>query len=280
MATRSDLVVTLDGRVVDPTEPIVGLDAPMVARGDGVFETMLVRGGRPCLLTAHLDRLARSAAIVGLPAPDLARWRLAATTAATRWTDDGDAVLRLLYGRVTDGTAGFATVSELPERVAAARAHGVSALTLDRGDGAVAPWSVVGAKSMSYAVYAAALRHAQRLGVDDVVLVDAGGVVLEGPRSSVVIIDGDGMLLTPPVTLPILTGLTVRAVFDVAAARGVGCAERPLRVADLVAAQGVWLLSSVTLAARVHTLDGHDLQAPSSAVDMASLVDEAVTSPL
>jgi 4-amino-4-deoxychorismate lyase len=46
--------------------------------------------------------------------------------------------------------------------------------------------------------------------------------------------------------------------------------------ADLVAAQGVWLLSSVTLAARVHTLDGESLRAAPMAADLAVLVDEAM----
>src|SRR3954452_14837151 len=75
MATRTDIVVALDGRVVDTDRPVLHADDPMFARGDGVFETLLVRGGVARLLDAHLIRLARSAAIIGLPAPDLERWR-------------------------------------------------------------------------------------------------------------------------------------------------------------------------------------------------------------
>ena len=76
--------------------------------------------------------------------------------------------------------------------------------------------------------------------------------------------------------MPILPGTTVDAVFAAARAHGVDCEERALRITDLVLAQGVWLLSSVTLAARVHTLDGVALPAASKAVDMAALVDAAV----
>lgn len=39
--------------------------------GDGVFETVKTVDGRPFALTRHLDRLARSARGLGLPAPDL-----------------------------------------------------------------------------------------------------------------------------------------------------------------------------------------------------------------
>jgi 4-amino-4-deoxychorismate lyase len=253
----------------------------MFARGDGVFETLLVRGGRACLLDAHLTRLARSAAIVGLPGPDLRRWRTAAVVGAEHWTDASEGVLRLVYGRARGGPTGFVTVSGLPPRVLAARRDGVSAMTLQRGatpadEPADGPWSIAGAKSLSYAVNAAALRHAERLGVGDVVFTSADGFVLEGPRSSVLIADADGVLLTPPSTLPILPGTTVQAVFDAARAHGRPYRARLVHLDELLAAEGVWLLSSVTLAARVHTLDGVRLPAEPVASEVAALVDEAV----
>lgn len=280
MATRSQIVVTLDGEMVEPDRPIVFADDPVFSRGDGVFETLLVRGGRACLLEAHLARLARSAAITRLPAPGLDRWRRAVAIAVNAWPDDGDAVLRLSFGRGRSaGPTAFVTVSALPARVLTTRRDGVSAVTIDRGvavgGGGTAPWSIAGAKSQSYAVNAAALRHAELLGFTDAVLVSSDGFVLEGPRSSVVIIGSDGALVTPPPTLPILPGTTVAAVFDVARRQGWSCAHRLLRVPDLVAAQGVWLLSSVTLAARVHTLDRVALPAVAAAAAMAGLVDEA-----
>lgn len=108
------------------------------------------------------------------------------------------------------------------------------------------------------------------------VLTSTDGFVLEGPRSNVVIVARDGVLATPPSTLPILAGTTVKAVFEVARRRGETCEERPLRTADLLAAKGVWLLSSITLAARVHTLDGAVLPAADGVADMAEIVDEAV----
>ena len=105
----------------------------------------------------------------------------------------------------------------------------------------------------------AALRHAERHGAGDVIFVssdglDPGGAALDG---------GDrhrarrrSALLTPPPWYPILRGTTQQALFEVARNKGYDCDYRALRPADLVAAQGVWLVSSITLAARVHTLDG------------------------
>jgi len=284
MASHGEIVVTLAGEVVTADHPVVRVDDPLFGRGDGVFETLLLRNGRGCLIGAHLERLARSASTVGLPPPDVAQWRAAVASAAQAWPGAGEAVMRLVFGHGRGGPIGFVTVSPLPDRALIARRDGVSAMTLDRGfsvaDGpggsAPAPWSIAQVKSLSYAANAAALRHAQRLGVGDVVLTSTDGFVLEGPRSNVVIVAEDGVLSTPPSTLPILAGTTVKAVFDVARRRGETCEERPLRTTDLLAAKGVWLLSSITLVARVHTLDGAVLPAADGSVDMADIVDEAV----
>ena len=51
------VVVTLDGELHDPQAPLLFADDLAAVRGDGIFETLLVRDGRPCLLEAHLARL-------------------------------------------------------------------------------------------------------------------------------------------------------------------------------------------------------------------------------
>jgi 4-amino-4-deoxychorismate lyase len=277
--TPAGVVVDLAGVVLDPHTPVLRADDPMIARGDGVFETLLVRDGRACLLDAHLARLAASAATIGLPPLDDAGWRAAIATALAQWSG-GEAVLRLLYGRGGgESPTAMVTVSAVPQRVAAARRDGVAAVTLDRGSPAVGPaipWSLAGVKSMSYAVFAAAQREAERLGASDVVLVGSDGCVLEGARSSVVVAPEPGVLRTPARNSPILPGTTVDALFDVAARRGWRCERAAIRVTDLGVAQGLWLLSSVTLAARVHTLDGVALPDAPMAAEVAELVDLGV----
>jgi 4-amino-4-deoxychorismate lyase len=290
MASQPGVVVTLDGELHDPRAPLLHADDLAVVRGDGIFESLLVRDGLPCLLEAHLARLTQSARMTDLPAPDLPRWRQAIGAAASSWTAQGgdEGVLRLIYSRGRESGSeptGYAMIGELPARVAAARQHGVAALTLARGlpvHGTTdMPWLLAGAKTLSYAVNMAALRHAERHGAGDVIFVSSDGYILEGPRSTVVIateIDGNPTLLTPPPWYPILRGTTQQALFEVARNKGYDCDYRSLRPADLVDAQGVWLISSITLAARVHTLDGKLLPRAPLAGDIAELVDAAIVS--
>jgi 4-amino-4-deoxychorismate lyase len=293
MASQPAVVVTLDGELHDPAAPLLFADDLAAVRGDGIFETLLVRDGLPCLLEAHLARLTQSARMTDLPAPDLPRWRAAVAAGVERWTADGggEGVLRLVYSRGRESGSSctaFATIAQLPARVADARHKGVAALTLARGlpaDGAPdMPWLLAGAKTLSYAVNMAALRHAERHGAGDVIFVSSDGYILEGPRSTVVIAtesengDGNSALFTPPPWYPILRGTTQQALFEVARNKGYDCDYRSLRAADLVAAQGVWMVSSITLAARVHTLDGKLLRPAPLADEFAELVDAAILS--
>ena len=290
MAEHPGVVVTLDGQLHDPQVPLLHADDLAAVRGDGIFETLLIREGRPCLLDAHLGRLAHSAQLVDLPAPDTARWRAAVDVAVEAWSAGGgnEGVLRLVYSRGREhGSAptAYATVGAVPARVHAVRRDGLAALTRERGraaDGIDAmPWLLAGAKTLSYAVNMAALRHAERHGAGDVIFVSTDGHILEGPRSTVVIAtptpEGRTCLLTPPPWYPILRGTTQQALFEVARAEGWDCDLRALRPADLFAAQGVWLISAITLGARVHTLGGRPLPGSELAGDIARMVDRAVT---
>jgi 4-amino-4-deoxychorismate lyase len=280
------VLVTLDGVIHDPDAPLLHADDLAAVRGDGAFETLLVRDGAACLVEAHLQRLVQSARMMDLPEPDLDAWRRAITLAAAQWTTTttDEAALRLVYSRGREAGSpptAYVTVQPLADRVAVARRDGVAALVLDRGLPATGtdamPWLLAGAKTLSYAVNMAALRHAARAGGDDVVFVSSDGYILEGPRSTVVIATDD-CLLTPPPWYPILRGTTQQALFDVARAKGYDCDYRALRPADLFAAQGVWLISAITLGARVHTLDGRPLPPAPMAAEFAALVDAAVVS--
>jgi 4-amino-4-deoxychorismate lyase len=290
MTGHPGVTVTLDGEVHPPGTPLLYADDLAAVRGDGVFETLLVRDGRACLVEAHLGRLSHSAKLLDLPEPDLSAWRHAIDLATKHWLADtsDEAAMRLVYSRGRErGSAptAYVTVSPVADRITAVRRDGLAAITLPRELPSAGvekmPWLLAGAKTLSYAVNMAALRHADRHGAGDVIFVSSDGYILEGPRSTVVIATGgdDGVcLLTPPPWYPILRGTTQQALFTVARAKGYDCDYRALRVTDLHAAQGIWLVSSMTLAARVHTLDGQALPRAPLTAEFAELVDAAIVS--
>jgi 4-amino-4-deoxychorismate lyase len=266
------VLALLDGSMADPDQPLLRPDDLGVLRGDGIFETALVVDGIPRKLDAHLDRLARSAAMLELPVPDRPAWRRCIDTVCAEWADRGgpsEMVLKLVLTRGVerpDGltiVTGYALGMPVPETVLRQRRDGVAVVTLDRGYpaefGGRAPWALIGAKTLSYATNMAALRYARSVGADDAIYVSSDGWVLEAPTASVVIADGQN-LRTPPSSAGLLPGTTQLSLFRAAEDAGWTVKTEPLRLSDLLSADAVWLVSSVRLLAEVHTLDGHPLK--------------------
>lgn len=253
-----------DVSIQDPGLPQVSILDLGVTRGDGVFESIGVIDGRPQALEPHLTRLAKSAHMLDLAAPDLDVWRSAVLHAVESAGDDvGETELlaKLILTRGIEGQAAptgwvylFASDS-----YAAKRADGIRVVTLDRGYRSdiaeTSPWLLQGAKTLSYAINKAALREAGRRDADDVIFVSTDGIVLEGPDSTVIALI-DGVYVTTPPDLGVLEGTTQGAFFADAEARGARTDYRAMTVKELHGASAVWLASSGRQIAPVVTLDG------------------------
>lgn len=257
----------LDGTLADPGLPQIRIDDLGLMRGDGVFETILVTDGTPRELRPHLDRLARSAGLLDLPEPDDEAWQRATRTVIDNWQGAAEFAIKLVYtrGPESDPSAGvtaFALGLGIAEKIVQAREEGLAVITLERGIepelAERAPWLLLGAKSLSYAINMAAGREAARRDAGDVVFTATDGTVLEGPTSNVIVARGR-TLFTPPATIGILPGTTQAAVFRAAERTGWSTKIEPLRLEDLRTADGVFLASSVRKLTRVHTLDGEPL---------------------
>jgi 4-amino-4-deoxychorismate lyase len=268
------LLALLDGTLVDPAQPIVRADDQGVVRGDGVFDALLAVGGQARDLDAHLERLAQSARMLDLPAPDEAGYRRAvdAVLAAWEWAEHPEAVLRMILTRGPEGTDeepnGWVMAAPLDAASRRQRSEGVRVLLLDRGfeGGEIAdlPWLLPGAKSLSYGINMAAKRYAVANGADDVIFRAPSGKLLEGPTSSVVL-DLDGVLVTPPLD-GILRSITIEELVNGAPAAGLEVRIQELHRDDLGRCRGAWLLSSGRILARVTHVDGQEL--PSSPLDV------------
>ncbi len=243
--------------LADPTVPLLPADDLGVLRGESVFETVRIAGGRPAYLSEHLARLARSAERLALTLP--VGWpELAALAVATWGRPDG--VMRLVCSR---GGVAYALVTPVPAETVRGREHGVRAVTLTLGLPAglrqTAPWLLGGVKSTSYAVNMAALRQAKAQGAEDVIFLSGDGEVLEAPTATVAWVT-DGRLVTPPPPdVGILPGTTMAVLLELCAELGVAYEVRRGTASELAAADEVLLASSVRAVAPVVTLDGRDL---------------------
>lgn len=270
---RTDFADTFT--VIDPSAPALTVGELSTQRGDGIFESIGVVDGHPQEVQAHLERLAHSAKLCDLPTPHLEQWRQAVTDAAAS-CGAGEAVIKLILSRgVEHGPAptAWVTAAEASD-FAAARRDGIRVVTLDRGYAidvpARAPWLLLGAKTLSYAVNMAAIREAKSRGADDAVFVSSDGFVLEAPTASLILRRGD-TFVTPAPNGGILHGTTQLSLFDHLESRGFEVAYETIPASDLSAVDGAWLVSSVRLAAPVVAIDTNEI--PMDAAFTASLND-------
>lgn len=274
------------GRLVDAAAPAIVATDQGVTRGDGIFESMLAIDFVPRKVQAHLDRLAASARTMDIHIPAPSVWQAAITTALSTFAatsahgqsqaqgqGQSQTVVKLIATRGPEGAdspTAWVQVSAVSPNLAVQRAKGLDVLLLERGYdsdiAARAPWLLMGAKTLSYAVNMAALRHAHTQGADDVIFTSGDGLVLEGPTSSVLlahISDDSGVpvkrLITPHLDTGILPGTTQGALFAAAKDAGWELGYGPVTPADLLDADAVWLISSLRLLAPVNTIDGVEI---------------------
>jgi 4-amino-4-deoxychorismate lyase len=259
----SILSVAVTGRgLVSPDEPVVPAGDEAFMRGRAVFETTRVYGGRAFRLGAHLDRLERSAASLGLEPP--ARDELVSLASqAVEAGGSPDCSLRLFW---TPSGLGIAITAEIPAWIDEVRARGARVVTLlwPRAD---LPWLLGGVKSTSYATNLAAEAEAQRRGADDAIFVDGDGTVLEGPVTNVWWRRGD-RLCTPSLDLGILAGVIRRTVLELAPGLGYRVEEGRYAVAELLAADEAFTSSSIRELMPVVEVDGSRLARGPAADDL------------
>jgi len=248
---------------VDAAAPALSVGELSTQRGDGVFESIGVVDGHAQEVVPHLERLAHSARLCDLPVPNAHQWHQAIDSAAEQ-CGDGEAVIKLILSRgVEHGPTPTAWVTAAPAAdFSAPRENGIRVVTLDRGYdlGAAerAPWLLLGAKTLSYAVNMAALREAHRRGADDAIFLSSDGFVLEAPTASLILRFGD-RFVTPAPNGGILHGTTQLSMYDHLAARGFEVGYDRIPASDLARADAAWLVSSVRLAAPITAIDGVDV---------------------
>ena len=249
----------VNGAMVDEAEATIDLFDHGFTVGDGVFETIAVRHATPVAVTEHLQRLARSAACLGLPRPDQARLAQAVDDILTANPPVTWGVLRLTYtsGPGAIGSGRTATASG-PTTVVALRP---SKPYTELAEVITVPWprnergALAGVKTTSYAENALALADAHRQGATEALFANTQGNLCEGSGTNVFVVV-NGQLLTPPVSAGCLAGITRAFVIDRC---GLDVEERDLPLEVLYLADEAFLTSTVRDVQPIRSVDGRGL---------------------
>ena len=245
------------GSLVPPDEALVSVLDHGFSVGDGVFETLKVVNGQPFALSRHLQRLDRSASLLGLAAPEHGVLR--------------SAVSEVIYANSERITG--------PARLRITVTGGIAPLGSDRGDAlptiavammsstkwpdttciATVPWTrnersaIAGAKTTSYAENVVALEYAHSHGASEAIFANTKGRLCEGTGSNIFVVV-NGVALTPPLESGCLAGITRELVLEWTEAR-----EADLDLNTLNTADEVFLTSSTRDVHPVTRVDSREL---------------------
>jgi len=213
--------------------------------GDGVFETMLARGGHTRFLDAHLARLELGCARLGIP---FAVGALRAEIAAALTRAPPRAVLKLIVTRGSAVRRGYAPLGAIrPRRI----------LTLFAAPAMPAAWRAgvdvrVATLRLALNPQLAGIKHLNRLenvlaasepghaAVFESLLLDATGYVIAGTMTNVFAVKA-GRVITPPVERCGVAGVMRGVVLRECPRLGIEASPGGLTLASIEAADEVFI---------------------------------------
>ena len=246
-------IVDVDGVQHRPEAARVSVFDRGFLYGDSAFEALRTYRGSGFRQRAHLERLARSCERLSIALPLSIEALTERVERAVKATGLPDCYVRIVVTRGVGpmgldlglGNAPSVVVYalEIKEQPAEMYERGIMVgleHTLRSADGTPA----AGAKTSNYLASMLALDAVKKRGGSEVLIVDAAGAILEGGTSNVFLVEA-GVLITPPLSVGILEGITRRTVLELAAELGLRCEQRSLRPEALARCQEAFITSSI-----------------------------------
>ena len=248
-----------DGEFIAWDDATVHVLSQSLQRGSLAFDYLSVhdtpRGVAVFRLRDHIERLARTCRIVGLPlehgvdllveacAETVRRNPGAKSIKISALIPSIEAELVPQDPRVSVFIAAYDGDSDIIDR-SQGQAHRRTELSLkierdkrSRRNDIIPPHAKVAA---NYTAAMTAKWQARQEGFDDIVLLDENGCVTEAPTANLFLVDASGGLATPPAS-KVLLGITRASIIELASSIGSACEERDVSVDELKHASEVFL---------------------------------------
>jgi len=212
--------------------------------GDGVFETLVARDGKPFTPTRHWRRLVSSCEAMSIPSPSFATCTQAMHE-VMRANDLVDARIRIT---VTSGDGPLGS-----DRGDAAPTLTVVATPLKpwppTESVVIVPWvrnergALTGVKSISYAGNLRALAHAHAAAAGEAIFANTRGELCEGTGTNIFVVV-NGRVQTPPLSSGCLAGVTRALTLEACQAAGIAVEEIAMPISVLHSCDEAFLTSS------------------------------------
>jgi len=231
--------------------------------GDGIFETLRVYGGKVFRLAQHMERMFTNFQRLKISSPLSAEQISANVERLVRDNGVRDGFVRIIATRgVSDFGLGTNNVraplvviyaQDYPPPTAERYGKGFSVVISKERANAQSAMEVT--KTISRVHHVLAKMEAEEAGVDDAIMMNTNGFLAEGTSSNLFLIK-NGEVLTAPVSVGLLPGITRAAIYECCDLLDVPCKEKQLRPEDLFSADEAFLSSTMVELMPVVTVDG------------------------
>lgn len=243
------LIIYLDGKYVPEEEAVVSVFDHGLLYGDGIFEGIRAYHNRVFKLSEHLERLYESARTIILEIPISEAEMQEVVLETLRRNNLRDAYIRLVVTR-GKGDLGLdprkckiatvfciaASIQLYPEELYERGLEMVTVATRRNIPEACNPR----VKSLNYLNNIYAKIEANLAGVPEAIMLNQEGYVAEATGDNIFLVK-KGKLITPPVYVGLLEGVTRNAVMDLARARGIEVQEKVFTRHDMYNADEFFL---------------------------------------
>lgn len=246
------------------SNPIVSAQDHGLLVGDGIFETLQTQAGTILSLDRHLDRMRRSAAIVGFP--EVPESSISDALQNLRKNADFQEVAGRLRITLTSGVGALGSnrsddwtliISWVNSAAWPAFAN-VQISNVTRYSKSI----LAGAKTTSYMENVIALQNAKAAGFDEAILLNENGHISEGTGSNIFFIK-DREIFTPPLSSGALGGITRELLMDTVPA----IKELQLVPADVARMDAAFLTSSTRDLQPIKMFGEHEFEYPNALFD-------------
>lgn len=259
--------IYFNGQLVEKEDAKVSVFDHGLLYGDGVFEGIRVYNGRIFRLEAHMERLMKGLEIIRLEIPISRNEFRDAIVETVRANNLRDAYIRAVVTRGV-GDLGLSprkckapTLFVIADRITLypkeCYEHGLDLITAKTRR--LPPQCLdPNVKSMNYLVNIMAKVEALDAGTEEAIMLTLDGYVAECTGDNIYAIR-DRKIVTPPVDLGVLPGITRGAVFDIAAERGIPMTEGKFTLEELLTSDEVFLTGTAAEIVPVKKIDGHNI---------------------
>jgi branched-chain amino acid aminotransferase len=259
--------IYLDGELVPPAEAKVSVFDHGLLYGDGVFEGIRAYNGRIFRLEQHLHRLYDSAHVIHLEVPMPVEEMERAVIETVRANELRDCYIRLVVTRGV-GDLGLDprkcprptvfiiadTIELYPQRYYDEGLHVITCSTRRNSPEALDP----SIKSLNYLNNIMGKIETIQAGVPEGIMLSSDGYVAECTGDNIFVVE-HGHVVTPPVSIGNLAGITARATLEILREMGVPAETENFRILTVYTADELFLTGTAAEIIPVVQVDGRKI---------------------